>query len=409
MTSTTVSGSTKTISAGMSNTWAYQGSATRGRDLRIDFLRGWAMVIMVVAHTEVFSVFNLFTSERLGLISGAEGFVLFSGFVLGQVYRPRLRIDGWITSIYRLWSRAWKLYIVSLIIIIMIWLLSLLPFINAHEVMSFTDRGSGKVYPLYPTGSFDLTDSLNRLFFLQAGPHQTQVLGLYIFLMFFTPVAFAAFYRRWHWAFLAGSWLVYGVYQLTHYRLVNTQTEYAFPLMAWQVLFFNGMAVGWFRHEIATYLQGTWRKIVLGFCISFSAVMFFVAQNHTNLFLPEWSRLRLIPPETFNWVYSHYALKGQLGPLRLLNDATLYITLYWLLTVAWRPINKALGWYLVPVGQASLYVFIIHVFIVLIASQIVTFSLTPIHWITGTLVHGGALMLLWWMTKHKVWANVIPN
>ena len=90
----------------MSNTWAYQGSATRGRDLRIDFLRGWAMVIMVVAHTEVFSVFNLFTSERLGLISGAEGFVLFSGFVLGQVYRPRLRIDGWITSIYRLWSRA---------------------------------------------------------------------------------------------------------------------------------------------------------------------------------------------------------------------------------------------------------------------------------------------------------------
>ena len=96
--------------------WHYPD--TGRRDLRIDFLRGLAMIIMVVAHIEVFSVFNLFTSERFGLVSGAEGFVIFAGVVLGSVYRHRLNIDGWITSIYRLWSRSWKLYVVSLVIIL---------------------------------------------------------------------------------------------------------------------------------------------------------------------------------------------------------------------------------------------------------------------------------------------------
>ncbi|MEY2863276.1 MAG: hypothetical protein RLY58_983 [Pseudomonadota bacterium] len=407
MTSTTVSSRSETASPTIP--LAYVGSATRGRDLRIDFLRGFAMIIMVVAHIEVFSVFNLFTSERLGLISGAEGFVLFSGFVLGQVYRPRVRIDGWITSIYRLWSRAWKLYVVGMMIVILIWVLSCLPWINGHEVMSFTDRGAGHVYPLYPTGAFDLTDALNRLFFMQAGPHQTQVLSLYVFLLMLTPVAFATFYRRWHWAFLGCSWLVYGVYQYTHYRLVNTQAEYAFPLMAWQVLFFNGMAVGWFRHELSTYVQGIWRTMVLGFCFTVTAVMFFIAQNHTNPFLPSWAHVRILPAETFNFIYNHYAVKAQLGPVRLLNDIGLYVTLYWLLTVCWRPLYRALGWFLIPVGQASLYVFIVHVFVVLLAAQLVAFSLTPIHWVTGTLIHAGALMFLWWMTTRKILTNIIPN
>lgn len=57
------------------------------RDLRIDMLRGIALVMMVVAHTEVMSVFNIFTWERFGLTTGAEGFVILSGFMLGFLNR----------------------------------------------------------------------------------------------------------------------------------------------------------------------------------------------------------------------------------------------------------------------------------------------------------------------------------
>ena len=42
-----------------SMTWRYVVAGAR--DLRIDFMRGIALVMMVVAHTEVMSVFNIFS------------------------------------------------------------------------------------------------------------------------------------------------------------------------------------------------------------------------------------------------------------------------------------------------------------------------------------------------------------
>ena len=389
--------------------WHYP--STGRRDLRIDFLRGIAMIIMVVAHIEVFSVFNLFTSERFGLVSGAEGFVIFAGIVLGSLYRHRLPIDGWITSIYRVWSRAWKLYVVSLFIIISIYLLALLPFINAHEVISFTNRGINQVYPLYPVNDVPLNTALNFLFYLQAGPHQTQVLGLYVILMLITPLAFVAFRYHKQWYFLAASWLVYFWYQKhVNIHITNSNFENAFAVLAWQALFFNALAIGWFKAEIASYMYG-WRKVLLlSFCVSVSLILFFIAQNHTNPFLPNWAKLNLIDAHTFNYIYENYAQKNSLGVVRVLNDFCLLVTLYWLLTICWTPFYKALGWYLIPVGQASLYVFIIHVYVVLLASQLVSFNLSPNNnWLITSTIHGGSLMLLWWMTKKEVGMKYIPN
>ncbi len=44
-------------------TWRY--ALSDKRDLRIDFMRGIALVMMVVAHTEVMSIFNIFTWKDL--------------------------------------------------------------------------------------------------------------------------------------------------------------------------------------------------------------------------------------------------------------------------------------------------------------------------------------------------------
>lgn len=66
-------------------------SLAGNRDLRIDYMRGIALVMMVVAHTEVMSIFNIFTWERFGLTTGAEGFVILSGFMLGMLNRARLQ------------------------------------------------------------------------------------------------------------------------------------------------------------------------------------------------------------------------------------------------------------------------------------------------------------------------------
>lgn len=387
--------------------WRYP--PTGRRDLRIDFLRGLAMIVMVIAHIEIFSVFNLFASERFGLVSGAEGFVIFSGIVLGSLYRYRLPLDGWITSIYRIWSRVWKLYLVSLFIIISIYLFALVPFINAHEVITFTNRGANIVYPLYPVETVSLNTALNFLFYLQAGPHQTQVLGLYIVLMLLTPLVLAAFHNKKASYVLIISWLLYFYYQMHPTNLTKGNFENAFAILAWQAIFYTSLAIGWYKTEITSYMHGITKKLLLGFCISVSIVLFFIAQNHTNLFLPSWAHLNLIPAPTFNWLYNTYALKTTLGPLRVLNDFCLLVTLYWLLTICWTPFYKALGWYLIPVGQASLYVFIVHVYVVLLISQFIKFDLHTHNWFINTCVHSGALLLLWWMAKKQIGMKFIPN
>ena len=60
-------------------------------------------------------------------------------------------------------------------------------------------------------------------------------------------------------------------------------------------------------------------------------------------------------------------------------------------------------------GQHSLYTFILHVYVVLLVSQFITFDLWRQAWIENTLVHGSALGVLWLMAKFNVAARWIPN
>lgn len=109
-----------------STTWRY--AVAGSRDLRIDLMRGIALVMMVVAHTEVMSIFNIFSWERFGLTTGAEGFVILSGFMLGMLNRARLQKAALLTICWGLYLRAWKIYRVNIIIILSMLLLGFLPF-----------------------------------------------------------------------------------------------------------------------------------------------------------------------------------------------------------------------------------------------------------------------------------------
>lgn len=140
------------------------------RDLRIDFLRGLIMVSVVVTHLEYFSAFSYLVWERIGIVSSAGGFVVFSGLVLGLVHgRAALRGDLHGATL-KLLGRAWQLYRVLLVVIGSVWLLSQLPFVDTSTVTTFTDRGSGTVYPLYPHDGAGWRGVLSSTFKLESGP-----------------------------------------------------------------------------------------------------------------------------------------------------------------------------------------------------------------------------------------------
>ncbi|MCS3487012.1 hypothetical protein M2422_000652 [Enterobacter sp. SLBN-59] len=372
-------------------------------------MRGIALVMMVVAHTEVMSVINIFSWERFGLTTGAEGFVILSGFMLGMLNRARLQKVVLLTVSWGLYLRAWKIYRVNIIIIVSFILLSYIPHINLFEVTHFTDRFSGESWSLYPVTPQIKETWFNIILYLQIGPHQTQILGLYIFLLLLSPLFLGMLQKGNVWWLLGASLLVYGLWQRWPLRLTPSEFEFAFPLLAWQFIFVLGMASGWYKAELISFARTPAGKVVVVALVIVALILGFIAQNHTNPFMPPALLMHVIPPDGFNTFYHTWAAKNGLGPVRVLNDIALMVTVYLVLTYCWTPLNRLLGWFLIPLGQHSLYTFILHVYVVLLVSQFITFDLWRHAWIENTLVHAAALGILWLMAKYNVAARWIPN
>lgn len=390
-----------------SMTWRY--AVAGSRDLRIDLMRGIALVMMVVAHTEVMSIFNIFTWERFGLTTGAEGFVILSGFMLGMLNRARLNKVVLLTVSWGLYLRAWKIYRVNIIIILSFLGLAYIPFINVFEVTHFTDRFSGTSWSLYPVTPQIKETWFNIVLYLQIGPHQTQILGLYIFLLLLSPLFLAMLQKGKVLWLLSLSLLVYGCWQRWPVRVTAAEFEFAFPLLAWQFIFVLGMSCGWYKEELISFARTPPGKVSVTAMVLVALMLGFVAQNHTNPFMPPALLMHTISPADFNAFYHTWAAKNGLGPIRVLNDICLMVTVYLLLTWGWQPIYRLAGWFLIPLGQRSLYTFILHVYVVLVVSQFVTFDLWRQDWIMNTFVHAAALGALWLMAKYNVGARWIPN
>ncbi|HHL2712524.1 TPA: OpgC domain-containing protein [Yersinia enterocolitica] len=379
------------------------------RDLRIDLLRGIALVMMVVAHIEVMSVLNIFTWERFGLTTGAEGFVILSGSILGVINRQRLKKEVLLTISYSLYRRAAKIYVVNIVIVLSILFLTKLTFINTFEVTHFTDRFSDVSYTLYPLYDQSRESWFNMVLYLQIGPHQSQILGLYFFLLLASPIFIYLLQRRWGGILLFFSLALYIIYHITGMRLTSAEFEFAFPFLAWQFIYVLGMTIGWYKEELLSLARtqaGFWSLSVM---VLFTLVMMFIAQNHTNPFMPYDTMLHTISAKNFNWFYLNFSEKNALGPLRIINDFSLLVTCYLVLSYFWKPINKVCGWFLITLGQHSLYVFIIHVYVVLLVSQLVNFGLWHRAWLLNTLVHLCALIMLWLFAKYDVGRRFIPN
>ena len=66
----------------------------QGRDLRIDLLRGFFVLAMIVDHVRGASPLYLLTGSNRFFVSAAEGFILLSGLMAGFIYRRVVARDG---------------------------------------------------------------------------------------------------------------------------------------------------------------------------------------------------------------------------------------------------------------------------------------------------------------------------
>jgi hypothetical protein len=390
--------------------WRYNGATDR--DERLDLVRGMAICFVVLNHINMPSLFQLVTQETLAPVSGAELFVALSGVVLGIVYRRRLDQIDLLSATGALWQRAGRLYKTSLLVVVTIFLVTLVPGVDGTVVKNFVDQRTGQNYGLYPNmerlldypvPGFVLRDIL----LLRLGPYQFNILGLYVVLLLVSPLLIAALRRRLVWLALLVSWGLYLLNTVYPVTVFGSQFEEPFPLLSWQLLFVHGMAAGWYWPRLLAWAGTGWGKAVIVLAVLVSLALAVFSWNNPFLSNGYDVRLALIPDAQFLALYEAWFLRPTLGPGRVLATGLLLVTLYALLTAYWRPLRAALGWFLVPLGQASLYVFVLQVFFALLVANVP--GLGGANVLLNTAAHALVLATIWLMVRHRFLFSVIPR
>lgn len=379
-----------------------------GRDLRFDFIRGAVMWVLLINHIEIFSFWNHLVWERIGVISGGEGFVIVSGMVVGMINRKKMDAGKQEMVFNNCLARSVQLYRVNVFIIVSVLILHLLPWPDASAAMTFHDRGSDKIYPLYPGEGTPIMTYIGQILLLRCGPHQFQIIGLYILLIAATPWLLARFKNHHTKLILGISWLIYFYQALSPSRPTKAQFEYGFPILAWQLIYIHGLAFGFHIQAIKRWFSvGRRTQILLVLSTVLFLVFLFFTLNNPSPNLPDFLYLNLIEKDVFYNLYHQYFRKNQLGILRILNYAVILILAFKLLSVGWRWIFKACGWFFVPIGQATLYAFIIHVYLIILLDQF-GYLQGGTFW-QNTIVHSVALLTVWLMVRFKIGFKWIPR
>lgn len=396
------------------NDWRYVETGST-RDLRIDFLRGFVFLLLFTAHYQAFSWLALIGWERVGVVSSAETFILLAGIVTGAVYGKTLKEKGLGVCTTKLFARAWTLYKVAFIVAAAVALLRLVPGLDAETLTNFTDPETGQTFPLYPPTGAGFMYNLLHLMLLKAGPHQFQVIGLYVVLFLLTPVIFWAIERGKSATLLLisfSAWLVnYFILEsqlrTAEIRITGAQFEFAFPLLAWQLVFIVGVLTGYHRKLVLAFFSRPTGRALVWLCAVLAVAFAWFSWNHPLDQMPAWATLDTISPGLFNSLYDRYFLKYNLGPGRLLNNVVLLIAVFALLTVAWKPIHRALGWLFIPLGQESMYVFFVHVFLLLAIANTPLPAMQNV-WV-DTAIHAGLLLVSWALVRSRFLFRWIPH
>jgi hypothetical protein len=90
-----------------------------GRDLRLDFFRGVALIFIFVDHIPDNLVAN-FTIRNIGFSDATEMFVYISGYTAGLVYTAAMLREGWLFASARILRRVWQLYVAHIVLFVIL-------------------------------------------------------------------------------------------------------------------------------------------------------------------------------------------------------------------------------------------------------------------------------------------------
>jgi hypothetical protein len=324
--------------------WRYEAGK---RDLRLDLLRGFAVVAMVADHIggERSWLYAL-TGGDAFWVSAAEVFVFISGLLLGMISAGLMARHGLGVALMKSLQRTWTLYLLTVTLT--------LSFIALSAQLDL--RWGPELASVNWTDLIVSVMTLHRTFYL------TDILLLYT-LLILTAVPVLVLLTQGHtrWV-LVGSWGLWTLWQLApqHAQFpwaIADNSVFNFP--AWQVLFVTAMAIGYHRQQLEGYVTWISERLLLVLSGAIVATAIVVYLSFPPALMP-----------AYTWLVDQLFGKVDLRIGRLFVFASFFTFAISLLTLAWKPICRTLGWLLLPLGQDALSAYILHLFVVAIAVKV---------------------------------------
>lgn len=228
----------------------------RVRDIRLDFFRGIAMFIILIAHTPG----NFLTSwipARWGFSDATEIFVFCSGMASAIAFGRAYEIAGWRMGTARVTFRVWQVYWAHVGLFFAT--LALVSFLTTLEWEGTANYvGQLNLWRFYvETDTGTVTDLIVRLMTLRYVPNYFDILPMYMVVLVMMPIimALARINLKLVFAFMAITWLfgqtdLVRALGLPHLELPadpSSDRTWFFNPFGWQLIFFTGFAFmrGW--------------------------------------------------------------------------------------------------------------------------------------------------------------------
>jgi hypothetical protein len=222
-------------------------AAPRVRDLRLDFFRGIAMFIILIAHTPG----NFLTSwipARWGFSDATEMFVFCSGMASAIAFGGAFQRAGWLMGTARVSFRVWQVYWAHIGLFIAI--AAMLASIDYFGGYDKTYIGSLNLWKFFADPAVPLVGLMT----LSYVPNYFDILPMYMVVLAMMPLVMAL--QRVHtglvFAFMIVVWLgaqesLFGAAHLAFGAEPWSDRTWYFNPFGWQLVFFTGFAFmrGW--------------------------------------------------------------------------------------------------------------------------------------------------------------------
>jgi hypothetical protein len=343
---------------------------------------------MSVNHLTAHSYINGVTQGRI-YVSAAEAFVFLSGLVLGGVSRARFERDGWASARNALFSRAWLLYKTNIVMVAM------------AAILTFAHAGWGR--PVFDQAAGTWWQMAIAATTFHLAPRILDVLQLYVLCLAASPLLLWLLRRGLWFPPLVASFALWGIHQVHPYALSVRPLDRDHPFFvfaSWQLLYTLGFIAGYHREA----LQKAWaripRSLLLGVLVP--VVVGSIILCYYDLTLGAWP-VHLDKRA----LWRNLTDRSALGAARLVTVAAFFPLLYMIVHRFFRPLFRLFGNGLLTLGQSSLYVYLLHVPLVVIWYAIPGLaSAPPLVTTLGQIIVVATLLLL---ARYKVLFGVIPR